>query len=474
MLKSLNLFQKHQKYPNPLWQKITLWCIFFAVFFSTVLGILSFLIYHGDISELYNAHLRSILNLTAMQIDGDDLAQCIKSKKKSRQYNKLKIFLIDVRNIYDLQSIYILRPLSENPPDNMENILIVSKVANNDDIGALFDGEDAENYIARMNSDSEVTFFYNEAKVGNIYTAVRPIYDTNGNTIALLCADILINSINVAMLRFIVLSMNAGMLIGIMLVWLMSIWLNKKIIAPIEKLQANAMSFAGQCHSRETLKNPAALQFSNPHIKSGDEIEALSTAIATMCADLKKYILDLVESEKQVDSMKTHVKQMNLLAYSDALTGAGNKAAYEKALTKLDWDILAGKAQFTIIMADLNYLKRINDNFGHDCGNLYIKKFYTLLEKNFADSPIFRIGGDEFVVIVDNHALISVEIFVGTLKNEMDKIAADKTLEPWEKISAAIGIAIFNPAEDNSADDVFKRADSAMYANKKAMHAGRD
>ena len=104
---------------------------------------------------------------------------------------------------------------------------------------------------------------------------------------------------------------------------------------------------------------------------------------------------------------------MDELAYRDSLTGAGNKAAYEKAVRKLDWDILAGTADFAIVMGDLNYLKRINDSYGHDKGNVYIKGMHAMLAEAFQESPIFRIGGDEFVVIVQDRELECCEDLVG-------------------------------------------------------------
>lgn len=162
---------------------------------------------------------------------------------------------------------------------------------------------------------------------------------------------------------------------------------------------------------------------------------------------------------------------MDELAYRDSLTGAGNKAAYEKAARKLDWDILADTADFAIVMGDLNYLKRINDSYGHDKGNEYIKGMHAMLAEAFTESPIFRIGGDEFVVIVQDRELERCEELVAGLRERMEKTMRDGSLEPWERISTAFGIGRYASGDDVEA--VFKKADIAMYDEKKRMHAER-
>ena len=137
----------------------------------------------------------------------------------------------------------------------------------------------------------------------------------------------------------------------------------------------------------------------------------------------------------------------------------------------MDWDILADTADFAIVMGDLNYLKRINDSYGHDKGNEYIKGMHAMLAEAFTESPIFRIGGDEFVVIVQDRELERCEELVAGLRERMEKTMRDGSLEPWERISTAFGIGRY--ASGNDVEAVFKKADIAMYEEKKRMHAER-
>ena len=124
-------------------------------------------------------------------------------------------------------------------------------------------------------------------------------------------------------------------------------------------------------------------------------------------------------------------------------------------------------------MIDLNFLKFINDTFGHEQGNLAIIGLTKLVCKIFAHSPVFRIGGDEFAVILKNDDYKNIKALEKTFNDRINELAADDALLPWEKISAALGYALFDPEKDKSTDDVFKRADQNMYERKKAMKAER-
>ena len=123
---------------------------------------------------------------------------------------------------------------------------------------------------------------------------------------------------------------------------------------------------------------------------------------------------------------------------------------------------------------DLNFLKRINDTFGHEKGNVAITGLCRLVCKTFSHSPVFRIGGDEFVVILKNSDYEEASILVGKFNAEIEKFAANEDLLQWEKISAAIGYALYDEKIDSGYDNVFRRADKAMYERKKAMKAVRE
>lgn len=125
-------------------------------------------------------------------------------------------------------------------------------------------------------------------------------------------------------------------------------------------------------------------------------------------------------------------------------------------------------------MIDLNDLKKTNDLYGHDCGNVSLRLLSNTICAVFAHSPVFRIGGDEFTVILKGRDYNEIEILAMEFHARMEAFASPDAsgLEPWERISAAMGYALFDPAVDKGTADVFRRADEQMYFNKRQMKAG--
>ena len=175
----------------------------------------------------------------------------------------------------------------------------------------------------------------------------------------------------------------------------------------------------------------------------------------------------------QVENMKVKVYAMDELANTDSLTGIRNKTAYATMIAKLDQHIEDGDAEFCIVMVDVNFLKKVNDNYGHERGNEYLINACRLVCSVFGTEHVYRIGGDEFVVIVTGDKVSLCKYFVKQFQMEMSRKNTNTLLEPWEKISAAVGVAFYQKGVDKNADEVFKRADALMYENKLAMKAQR-
>ena len=125
-------------------------------------------------------------------------------------------------------------------------------------------------------------------------------------------------------------------------------------------------------------------------------------------------------------------------------------------------------------MIDLNFLKKINDTYGHANGNITIKKLSSLICDICKRSQVFRIGGDECVVILKNKDYKKIDKRIEHFNYQIWQFSEDSSLEPWEKISAAIGYAKFDKETDKTVQDVFKRADRAMYDRKESMKANRE
>ena len=128
--------------------------------------------------------------------------------------------------------------------------------------------------------------------------------------------------------------------------------------------------------------------------------------------------------------------------------------------------MIASGGRFGIAVIDLNNLKAINDQYGHDAGNEAIRQLSGIICEVFRHSAVFRYGGDEFTVILQKHDLHHIEELNKRFHSEMEALGNSGDKEPWLRHTAAIGYAIFDPAADDGADSVFERADKAMYLDK--------
>ncbi len=199
---------------NPLTKAMTIVCVLFSVISAVVMGTVGYFVYEQDMIARYNAYTEDTLNYVARTIDGDDLQQCMQTGEKSEKYNQLQALMNDLKETHKLEFLYIIQPISENPPDNMMDVLAAytqeGKEAGTDgltDLGRytmdLYPPEVARQYLARMDYDPKVTFFPNDTDFGNIYTAIRPIFNRQGEPVAVLCADVLTNELNAGRIRFI-------------------------------------------------------------------------------------------------------------------------------------------------------------------------------------------------------------------------------------------------------------------------------
>ena len=145
----------------------------------------------------------------------------------------------------------------------------------------------------------------------------------------------------------------------------------------------------------------------------------------------------------------------------DFLVHRDFEADYDKEIENQNPD-------FGVMIFDINYLKETNDKYGHDFGNKLISCAAGIISGIFKRSPVFRIGGDEFLVILQNRDLEEYENLVA----KFDEECKNNSIQAGEKnipISIAKGFARYDSFKDSKFVDVFNRADDAMYANKREI-----
>ena len=188
-----------------------------------------------------------------------------------------------------------------------------------------------------------------------------------------------------------------------------------------------------------------------------DEVGMLTNTFGQLASHLKVYINDL-----------------NNLAYSDALTSVHNKGSFDVYIREMQVRINDPdqNVEFAVGIFDCNRLKLVNDRFGHDKGDIYLKAASSLICQVFHHSPVFRTGGDEFAVIMQNDDYRNREALMSTFVKKSAELNASAS-DQWEQVSVAMGVAAYDPTTDKSVDDVIRRADRLMYKNKQEQRAAK-
>ena len=149
------------------------------------------------------------------------------------------------------------------------------------------------------------------------------------------------------------------------------------------------------------------------------------------------------------------------MASRDALTGVKNKRAYVQMETDLDLQIRNGsQPPFALVVCDMNGLKKVNDTQGHQAGDDFIRNTCSILCNIFLHSPVFRIGGDEFSVLLKDRDYLQRDQLIQQLGRALDQQLI------WGIRPLAVGVADFEPGRDLNVQDVFERADRLMYQDK--------
>lgn len=304
------------KYNHPLSRKVLVGCAIFCIILCFLTGIVGAFNYYSGMIDKYQAYMEGILKYAMTEIDADDLEQCMVSGQKSEQYNATQDALNRIKENYQIEYIYIVKPLNTDESDNMMNVMAgvteYERLHEADTLvklgeltGDAYSSEVAGKYLMKMKEkNNQITYFLNHTEFGYDYTGLVKITDSEGKAIALLAVDISVNEIRDTLVRYVLIVL-AGMVI-LIAVFLTALykWLKKRIILPISKIKNAAQEFVISSHGQN---DPEKIHFENPGINSEDEMQALSEAFVTMAADLKEYMKNLLSETKEKERISTEL-----------------------------------------------------------------------------------------------------------------------------------------------------------------------
>lgn len=178
---------------------------------------------------------------------------------------------------------------------------------------------------------------------------------------------------------------------------------------------------------------------------------------------------NILENMRKQAEMRFLLEELDKMHVIDALTGLYNRVGFARYTKESFHSCIQANRGFMVLFADMDGLKTINDQFGHDKGDVAIKAVADALKNACNGSEVCaRFGGDEFVVYADGCSTEDAELFCMRFEKEMQQWN-EKCRQPF-KIGASYGYEMIVPQKGESIDKFIEMADKRMYQQKKEKH----
>ena len=410
----------------------------------------------------YTRMAAGLTNLMAMYLDGKRVDEYIRKNRQLEDYGQIRRQLCDIKNNYpDVEYAHVLRFQKEgslvvfNLQDTGRRAIGVP--------GQLVKMEPAfASHLPDLMVGQETWFTTDDTNEGYLLTYFRPVFDDTGKYQCHVCVAFSMENLHQENLIFL-----NGMLIvfGAVLAIILAIdvmIIRKRVTRPLTDMTHCAAKFAYDTE-QDRFMNVQIMEELN--IQTHDEIEELYYEFMSVMKETLYYVTNLNRAKNNIQEQEQKIDQISETAYKDSLTRVGNQAAFNRVSEVLAKAMTEKRAEFAIVMVDINDLKYVNDTFGHKFGDSYIKGCCNIICNVYKRSPVFRVGGDEFIVVLRNEDYMSRLLRMTQIREAFKASFGNEDKERWERYSASVGMAECEPS-DETVDQVMKRADAAMYESK--------
>ena len=366
-------------------------------------------------------------------------------------------------NMKDIKYIYIIALDEENA---IEDMYLID--ASDEPIYETGYYEEREEELVGLDSEELKKPTISNGDWGWLCSAYSPVYSSDGKLSCVVGCDFDMEDVMRERAEFKIYLFLGALLLTVIVQIIATLFVDRTVVKPLNLMTSEMKKFK----PAERLSYKEAGVIDLP-IKANDEIGAIYQGIRTMQINIINYLTDMFDlqrdKQKAEEDIENKKKQIDLLSEEnnkDTLTGVGSKSAYARKISELNKLLSQGEILFAIVMMDVNNLKKINDENGHKAGDQYILGCCRMVCNAFKHSPVFRIGGDEFVVIVEGSDYESRYAILESLKKSFAESYNQENKDQWFRYSASIGISE-SRANDTTVELIFRRADKAMYEDKK-------
>ena len=427
-------------------RKYLILMIVFLIMVNASLGYLLMRQARSSIITLMQTRMLDISNTAAGMIDGEALKSVSPADAGTDGYETIMRTLTYFQDNIELRYIYCIRDMG----DGTFTFGLDPTVEDPGEFGSPIVYTDALYKASKGTASADETYY--EDAWGKFYSAYSPVFDKQGQVAGIIAVDFdaaWYDQQLATLTRTTIIVALLSLLVGGSIVVSIITRSEKRISSIQSKL--NELNFTLMQEMGNGLEN--GLEMGNePGI--GDELATQNNDITSMDSLAKQ--IQSMQTE-----LKTQIAQVHIRAYQDGLTGVKSKHAYiedEKTLNKGISDRTL--SNLGIVVCDVNGLKKINDSLGHKAGDEYICKASKMICDVFSHSPAYRIGGDEFVVVLTGRDYDNRTALI----HELHSLSSAHIQDNGVIVSG--GLSEYIPDHDTCVRDIFERADATMYEEK--------
>lgn len=179
-------------------------------------------------------------------------------------------------------------------------------------------------------------------------------------------------------------------------------------------------------------------------------------------------------NDTKVGELESEIKRLQNLVYFDELTGLHNRRGFLEAAQTIFKAVSYGRTElerrvsfnipFSVVFLDIDNFKSINDTYGHDVGDMVLKKVSESLKKHQRSSDVYgRLGGEEFVFALIGAETNAAKAVAEKLRKEIENMELETN---GKKLNITVSLGIITYTDEKSLEELIKKADKAMYEAK--------
>lgn len=245
--------------------------------------------------------------------------------------------------------------------------------------------------------------------------------------------------------------------------------IREDLLRTVAQVLGSLLDIAG----KTSLSNNQLLQHIDKLAAAKSPNEILSS-VSTILGETRSFVTqskrlekELIVSSQEVDNLKAELVNARNEATTDVLTGLHNRRGFDQELQCFINDRRGDIPMFSIIMADLDRFKKINDAHGHLIGDKVLGAFADVIRQNTrSDDYLARYGGEEFVMILPNSSVGNAQAIAEAIRKAFSQLRLKhvSTGKSIGNLSVSLGVTEFRPNDTH--ESLLERCDKALYQSK--------